>query len=199
MALTIGLAVALTAGSAPAQPLAQSSPAARESMHRFGTCVADRSPAKAAQTLAMGFGASGYGLALRTLANNNRDCFRSGRMRSPGLAFAGAMAERLLKRDPAPLNGRLARAAAKPAPASISPSDAIAICVVRSAPDDVAKLFASEVASPSEASAAASLGVAVDLCARGRARLETNVEGLRSILATAAFRTLAALAVSERG
>ena len=198
--MALGLAAALSAGTAPAQqPLAQSSAAARQSMHRFGACVADRSPAKAAQTLAMDFRTSGYRLALRTLANNNRDCFRSGRMRSPGLAFAGAIAERLLMRDAAPLNARLARAATRPAPPPLSLSDAIALCAVRSAPDDVARLFASDAASATEAAATAPVQVAVDLCSRVKPRVVTNVEGVRAILATAAFRTLAAPAVAERG
>jgi hypothetical protein len=197
--LSFTLAAALSVGPVQAQPLAQSSVAARQAMHRFGTCVADRSPAKASQTLALGFGTHGYRLGLRTLANNNRDCFRSGRMRSPGLAFAGAIAERLLMRDPAPLNARLARAVAQPASAALSPSDAIAMCVVRSAPDDVARLFSTGVASTAETAAAASLQVAVNLCSRGKPRLETNIEGLRSILATAAFRTLAASSTARKG
>jgi hypothetical protein len=62
--------------------------------------------------------------------------------------------------------------------------------VVRSAPDDVARLFATEVASDAERAAAKALQVASDACARNQARLETTPEGLRSMLATAAFRTV---------
>lgn len=197
--LSLGIALTLSAGIAQAQPLAQSSVAARQSMHRFGACVADRSTAKAAQTLAMDFGTGAYRSALRTLANNNRDCFRSGRMRSPGLAFAGAIAERLLLRDPTPLNARLVRAVVESARRPLSPSDAIASCVVQSAPDDVARLFSNAVGSADEARTAALLQLAVKLCSQGKPRLETNLEGLRAILATAAFRTLAAPSVAERG
>ena len=198
-AAVFGLAAAMALGTASAQPVAQSSAAARVAMHRFGACVADRSPAKAAQTLATDFRTTPYRLALRALANNNRDCFRSGRMRSAGLAFAGAIAERLLLRDPAPLNARLVRAAARPGPPPLGSADSIAICVVRSTPDDVARLFATDVASAAEAASVASLQVAVNLCSQGKPRLETNVEGLRAMLATASFRTLGAPAAAERG
>ena len=120
-------------------------------------------------------------------------------MRSSRLLFAGAIAERLLARDPAPLNARLVRAAARAAPPARSPSDAIAICIVRSAPDETARLFASEVASDAEAQAARALDVAVRLCSQGQRPLVTNVEGLRAMLATAAFRNVDPVALAERG
>ena len=110
-------------------------------------------------------------------------------MRSGGLSFAGALAERLLERDASALNARIIRAGSTQT-AARSPSDAIALCVGRSAPDDVARLFATEVASDAERDAAKALQVASDACARNQARLETTPEGLRSMLATAAFRTV---------
>jgi hypothetical protein len=187
--------------SAPAlaqdrKPLEESSANARVQMERFATCVADRSPEKAARTISMDFRSTTYRSALKNLADANRDChgYRS-TMRSGGLSFAGALAERLLERDASALNARIIRAGSAQT-AARSPSDAIALCVVRSVPDDVARLFATEVASEAERDAVKALQVALDACARNQARLETTPEGLRSMLATAAFRTVTA-AVAE--
>lgn len=187
--------------SAPAaaqdrKPLEESSANARVQMERFATCVADRSPEKAARTISMDFRSTTYRSALKNLADANRDCYgyRS-TMRSGGLSFAGALAERLLERDASALNARIIRAGSAKT-AARSPSDAIALCVVRSAPDDVAGLFATEVASDAERDAVKALQLASDACARNQARLETTPEGLRSMLATAAFRTVST-AVAE--
>ena len=195
----VGAALLATPALSQSGALSESSAGARHSLQRFATCVADRSPEKAAQTLQMDFTTSTYRSALRRLSEVNRDCFsRRGIMRSATLGFAGALAERLLERDPAPLNVRLARAATMPATPARSASDAIAICVVRSAPDDVARLFATEIATPAESATAKALDVPVRLCSQRGPRLETNVEGLRAMLATAAFRTVAG-AAGERG
>jgi hypothetical protein len=195
--MRIGSTLIAMAGvaSAPAaaqdrKPLEESSANARAQMERFASCVADRSPEKAARTISMDFRSTTYRSALKNLSDANRDCYgyRS-TMRSGGLSFAGALAERLLEREASALNARIIRAGSAQT-AARSPSDAIALCVVRSAPDDVARLFATEVASDAERAAAKALQVASDACARNQARLETTPEGLRSMLATAAFRTV---------
>ena len=194
--LTVLIAISLTAAPALSEepkPLRESTANARQQMDRFGTCVADRSPDKSAQTLSMDFRSSSYKSAMRALARANEDCFRRYRdaMRANNLSFAGAIAERLMERDSVPLNMRIVKASATAA-AARSPSDAIAICVVRSAPDDVARLFATDVASDGEKSAIGSLQLATRLCSRGQ-QLETTVEGMRAMLATAAFRTVNSL------
>ena len=180
------------------KPLEESSANARVQMERFAACVADRSPEKVARTISMDFRSTTYRSALKNLADANRDCYgyRS-TMRSGGLSFAGALAERLLERDASALNARIIRAGSAQT-AARSPSDAIALCVVRSAPDDVARLFATEIASNAERDAVRALQIASDACSRDQARLETTPEGLRSILATAAFRTVNP-DVAERG
>lgn len=203
MRMILAMGVLLAAVPALAEesaPLRTSSPVARQAMERFGICVADRSPEKATQTLHMDFRSTSYRSALRNLARANEDCFKRGRMSSPGLPFAGAIAERLMERHAEPLNARLVRAATNKAPTPRAPSEAIAICVVRTVPDEVARLFASEVATADEAAAAASLDFALKLCSQGQPRLEANVEGLRAMLATAAFRsTTAPPSAMERG
>lgn len=200
IAMLLAAAVSLAAAPGHAQPVQGSSPGARRAVQQFGACVADQSPEKAARTLAMDFRSPTYRSALNNLARANEGCFGyRGAMRSSRLLFAGAIAERLMARDPAPLNARLVRAAARSSPPARSPSDAIAMCVVRSAPDESARLFASEVASGAEAQAIEVLGIAVRLCSQGQRPLLTNAEGLRAMLATAAFRNVHPVALAERG
>lgn len=196
----IAAALSLLPLPAEAQPATSSSPSARRQVQQFGACVADNSPEKSSRTLAMDFRSSTYRSALNNLARANEGCFGyRGAMRASRLLFAGAIAERLVARDATPLNARLVRAAARPAPPARSPSDAVAMCVVRSAPDETARLFASAVASEAETQAAKALDVALRLCSQGQRPLVTIVEGLRAMLATAAFRNVDPVALAERG
>ena len=177
---------------------AQARAEARETLYAFGRCVARSSAGMAAETLAMDFTTRGYRSRLRQMADNNREsCFRRrGRMRADNLLFAGGIAEGLLASDPTPLNARLARAALGPATASFSASDAIAVCVVRSVPDDVARLFGTEVASDAEAEALAAVAPAVAACNRSGQPFSATHPGLRAILATAAFRSVRSASVA---
>ena len=197
----MAFALAISAVSTAAQPTS-SSPAARRQIQAFGACVADRSPAKTAQVLSMDFRSAGYHPALKALNLNNIDCSRlmprRQGARASSLLFAGALAERLIAADPKPLNVRLAQAASRPAPATYSPSDAIANCAVRSAPNEAASLFKTEVGSDAEAQAIKALDMAVQLCSRGKPPFQANVEGLRAILATAAFRNVSANQLAEK-
>ena len=111
-------------------------------------------------------------------------------MRSSELILAGAIAERLIEREGGPVNVRLARAALRPATPTFSLSDRAANCVVRSVPDDVARLFDSEVAGDSEAAAADALRPVLAACLGTGQPVEATAAGLRAILATAAFREL---------
>lgn len=192
MKLLLLLATALAGvDETPAEP--PTTPEARIAVQDFGRCVARQSPGLAAETLSRDFRTRAYSSALRRLARVNETCFRQrGTMRADGLPFAGALAEALLGNDPVPLNARLARAALGPAPPARSESDRIAICVVRSVPDDVARLFAAAVASEAETATVAALDPIATACNRTGQRLELSPAGLRAMLATAAFRSLAA-------
>lgn len=164
---------------------------ARAAIQNFGTCVANRSASAAAEVLTRDFQTRQYQQGLRVLSRNNEDCFRRrGRMRSHNLLFAGAIAEHLIEQPAEPLNVRLARAASRPATQPFSPTDAVAGCVVRSVPDDVARLLATEVTSEAELAAAQALAPAIAHCNAQRPPLSVSPGGLRAMLATAAFRTL---------
>ena len=163
---------------------------ARAAIQAFGACVADRAAVVARDVLSRDFTSRSYDRGLERLASSHDDCFRQrGTMRSGNLLFAGAIAERLIERDAEPLNARLARAALRPASRPYSPTDQAAICVVRSVPDDVARLFETDVASDAETAASQSLNPVMSACAGGRP-IEVTSAGLRSVLATAALREL---------
>ena len=166
---------------------------ARGKLLEFGRCAAQRSPEMAARTLSMNFTTSAYRTGISQLSRNNEGCLQGARrMRGGGLLFAGALAEGLLDRGEAPLNVRLARAAAGAAPPAYSPSDRVAICVVRSVPDQVAALLDTTPASEGEEAAIQQLLPAFHLCAQNGPRISSNEAGLRAMLATAAFRSVGA-------
>ncbi|MCW3836819.1 hypothetical protein ACFQ1E_11920 [Sphingomonas canadensis] len=167
-------------------------PVARAEMQRFGACVADVSTERASRTLASDFSTAAYRRSMDQLIDANRGCAKGrgwAKMRSSRLLLAGAIAERLIERDPAPVNVRLARAAALPAAATYSPTDGGAMCVVRSAPDEVGKLFATEIGSAEEVAASVFLEGLFSRCMGGRP-VEATPSALRAMLATAAFRSV---------
>ncbi len=164
---------------------------ARGKMLEFGRCAAQRSPEMAARTLSMNFATTAYRNGISQLSRNNEGCLQGARrMRGASLLFAGAMAEGLLDRSEAPLNVRLARAATAAATPAYSPSDRVAICVVRSVPDQVATLFGTTPASDGEEAAIQQLLPAFQRCAQNGPRISSNEAGLRAMLATAAFRSV---------
>lgn len=172
---------------------------ARIAIQSYGTCVASRSAGAAAEVLTRNFQTRQYQQGLRVLSRNNEDCFRRrGRMRSHNLLFAGAIAEHLIEQAAEPLNARLALAASRPAIQAFSPTDGVAGCVVRSVPDDVARLFATEVASEAETAAAQAFTGIVARCNTEGRPIEISPAGLRAMLATAAFRTLNAPVTEAR-
>jgi hypothetical protein len=173
---------------------ADSSPEARLMTARVAECVIESSPKKVADVLTRDFRTSTYRSALRNLTRANDGCGRKaglrGRLYLEGLPFAAALAEAMLEKDPAPLNARLAKAAAGPAAPTYSPTDSVAMCVARSVPDDVAALFASVPGSAGEMAVMGKVETAAKICARG-IKMEISPFGLRSIVATASYRLVA--------
>jgi hypothetical protein len=166
-------------------------PEALIAAHDFGTCVADRSAVVARGVLQRDFTTRAYDRELRRLTTDNRECFsRRGSMRSGSLPIAGAIAERLIERESEPVNVLLARAALRPATPGYSPTDRAAICVVRSVPDEVARLLATNPTGNEEAMVAESLKPILAACMGSRQPVEATPAGLRAILATAAFREI---------
>ncbi len=171
------------------------SPAARRELEQWAGCVARNNPGETARVLRMDFTTGAYGRAMRMLSQGDRGCIRfRGTLRSAGLLFAGEMAESLLESDSTPLVSRLAKASAGAATPSYSFTDKVAICVVRSVPNDVAALFATARASAEETASLNALATPMALCARAasaRQPIAVNPAGLRAMLATASFRSIA--------
>jgi hypothetical protein len=169
-------------------------PEARIAAQSFGECIAERSPELSRRTLLQDARGRAYASGLRHLARANQSCFRGRYMRSANLLVAGGMAERLVERSGQPVNVVLTRTAALPAQDPRTPAEAIALCVVRSVPDEIGRLLATEVGSDGENAALRSLEPVVQLCNRTGRRLEITNAGVRAILATAAHRVIAASA-----
>lgn len=172
-------------------------PASRKTLARFAGCVADHDGLKVKALLLQDYTQKGFHASLDRLFRSNRDCVNQAEHRSIGsgeLSFSAALAEHLLKRDPIPLNVRLAKAASGKPVEAYGPTNAAALCAARSAPDDVGRLFATEPDSEAETAAASALSPVLSACARsvGSRPISATPFGMRSILATAAFRLLAA-------
>ncbi len=168
---------------------------ARLTMASYAACVADSSRDRVADVLARDFRTTEYRNGLRNLSRANEGCARKvglrGSLRMANLPFAAALAEEMLRRDPAPLKARLAKAAAGVEAPTFAPSDAVAMCIARSAPDEVATLFSSAPGSAEEKAALAPVETVAGMCSPN-AKLEITAIGLRSIVATASYRLLAA-------
>ena len=170
----------------------------RLAMKAYGQCVARLAPKEAGRVLSMNFTTAAYRTGLKMLSDEGRRSCASasvgkGTMRSPGILFAGELAEALIRSDATPARNALAKAAMAPATPHFSHTDRIAICAVRSAPDQVAALFDTERDSAAETKALNDLSYPVAWCAKAadtKKQLEINPAGLRAMLATAAFRSI---------
>ena len=173
---------------------------ARRALEAFAKCVAERHPDEARRLLTMDFNSTGYRTGLRLLSREaERTCAKASvgkgnTMRSASLLFAGAVAEAMLESGSEALNARLARSAGVKVE-SYAPSDAVAQCLARSLPAQVAALFATGPGSEGEAAAAQPLLRATPVCARAAgiaSRVELSVSAARAMIATASYRLLAA-------
>ena len=174
---------------------------ARRTMASYAECVVAASPAKVADVLVRDFRTTEYRNGLRNLSRDNEGCARkvglSRRMRMGNLPFAGALAEEMLAQDREPLLKRLSMAALGPAAATYSWTDGVAMCMARGAPHMVAAALKTEVASKEERAALAELQPVAVICSGDKGKLEASALGLRSMLATASYRLLAAQKVEN--
>lgn len=165
-------------------------PEARTALVEASACVAKSSPDEAAKLLRMDFRTKSYKDKMQRLAYNNVDCFNERWMRAHGLLVAGDLAEHLLSSNSQKINVRLASLGPTVALAPRSPTDAVAICVARSDPNGVARLFSTKVVSAEETAAAQALSVAMNRCNVRGLKMSVSPAGLRAMIATATFRLL---------
>lgn len=166
----------------------------RLALEQWAGCVARSRSGEATRVLTMDFKSPTYSRAMLMLSQESKDCVKfRGTLRAGGLLFAGEMAEALLEQPGEAPVTRLARAAAGPETPSFSFTDKVAICTVRSAPDDAANLFATARDTAEENAALQKMSAIMGLCARAanaQKPLSINPAGLRAMLATAAFRSV---------
>jgi hypothetical protein len=170
---------------------------ARMALQHYGSCVVGKSEREAARILSMDFTTSKYRSGLRLLSDDSakfcaNPSFGTGVLRSANLLFAGEVAEALLEGS-GPVASQLAKAAAGPATPGYALTDKVAICVVRSVPDQVAAVFSTERDTAEETAAINALSMPVQMCARAAQAIKPmsiSPAGLRAMLATAAFRSV---------
>lgn len=191
----------LIGSSVAAQPVRKETDVTKQraAIEAWTTCIADENPERVGKALARDFTSREYRSEMLALAKTrvSSRCFQAmpgeyRRIELGGLPFAGGLAERMMEQDAQPLLTRLTRAVVGKIPETYSPTDTIAMCTVRGAPQQVAALFATPSSSSEEDKALAALAPVVDICAAEGRKLEASALGLRSMLATASFRLLAA-------
>lgn len=173
---------------------------ARMALQHYGACVAGSATGEARRVIAMDFTTPTYRKALRLLSDDaakfcSDKAFGTGVLRSANLLFAGEVAEALIEKSGTPVSVQLGKAAAGTAPTGYSLTDKMAICVVRSVPDQVATVFATERDSGAETAAIAALSTAAQMCGKAvnaTKPISVSPAGLRAMLATAAFRSVTA-------
>ena len=199
--LTMALAASLAAPAhAQRKPVVEQDVALqRGSVQAWTACLAAEKTDDARRILVQDFNSTSYKLGIKALAQTrvSKQCFEAmpqqyRSIRLGGLPLAGGLAEHLLKEDETPLLRRLSMAALGQPAKTYSPTDAIAMCMVRGAPHFVAGLFGTQIETAEERAALAELKPVADICAGGAGKFEASALGLRSMLATSSYRLLAA-------
>ena len=188
--LLLPLAALVLPVSASAKPA--SSPVDIGTLHVFAACMVDRYGPGVRRLLALDYRGRAYDSALNTLAREGSRClpFAFGQLRSAGVLMAGAFAEKLLPRALAGsrLADRVAYDPSRPPVTARDDGEYLALCVVRTMPDEVMALLATRPASEEERAAIGVLRPRLGPCLRAGAAARINAPGLRAILALAAYR-----------
>ena len=206
LALLAGLAATLaTPALAQRKPVTEQDVALqRGSVQAWTACIAAEKASDVRRILTQDFNSTGYKSGIKALAQTrvSKECFEAmprqyRSIRLGGLPLAGGLAEHMLKAEQEPLLKRLSMAALGPAAKTYSRTDEIAMCMVRGAPHMVAGLFGTTIETAEEQAALTELKPVADICAGGAGKFEASALGLRSMLATASYRLLAAQKVEN--
>jgi hypothetical protein len=207
-ALVAVVATPVSAQSSRERLSPESEKQSREGLMAFTACIAENDPAAAGAIVAMDFTQDDFDDEVSEFLRVGRfasgkteatsECVYSGYKGAAGkrsvsatpLAVTGGLAEALIERDDAPLLNRLAMTSLGGEVTPFAPTDAMAMCMVRGAPDLAAKLFATDVASDGEQEAYRALLPVATMCWGGEQKLEMSAFGMRSMMATASYRLL---------
>ncbi|QFT77994.1 hypothetical protein [Erythrobacter sp. THAF29] len=193
--------VGLLAGTAHAQPKRMERDIAKQraAVAAWTHCIAEERRSEVEKVLLLDYRDDDYKSDLNKLAQTrvSKECFEAmprdyRKIRLTGLPFAGGLAERIIEDHEEPLLGRLSMAAIGKDPITFSYTDQVAMCTVRGAPHLVAKLFATEIETPEEQAALAEIQPVTTICTQRGTSIEASPLAMRSMLATASYRLLAA-------
>lgn len=159
-------------------------------LSEFAKCVAMRKPLQARALLDMDNRTAAYQRALIHLTQISGDCGLAGDMRFNADLFAGGLAEGLLQArfQPGDLAAHVALDTTRPPIPSRDEAELMNLCVVRSAPGEVAALLRTEPSSAPETVALRSIVPHLAPCLRGGVSVNVDRLMLRASLALAAYR-----------
>jgi len=163
-------------------------------------CIANEFPQDVNDLLVMDYRSNVYGDLITDLADRrvSEECFREmprayRRIQLGGLPFAGGLAEEMIEaEEQQTLVMRLSMAVVGEPAETYSYTDQVANCMALGAPNLVADLFATDPASDEETAALTQLAPVQAICTRNGNAIEASALAMRSMLATASFRILAA-------
>ncbi|MCK0128283.1 hypothetical protein [Erythrobacter sp. F6033] len=199
--VAIGVVISLLSGLAHAQPKRMERDVAKQraAVTAWTECIAEERRDEVKAVLLLDYRDDGYKSDLNELAQTrvSKRCFDAmprayRQIRLTGLPFAGGLAEHVIESSDKPLLTRLSMAAIGLNPATFSYTDQVAMCTVRGAPHLAAKLFKTEIETAEEQAALAELLPVTDVCTRRGTPIEASPLAIRSMLATASYRLLAA-------
>lgn len=200
--IALSLAATVLPGPAYAKPARAPSAVDIGTLHAFAGCMADRYRPGVRRLLALDYRSRAYDHALTTLSDEGSRClpFAFGKLKSARVLMVGAFAEQLL---PAALDGarlaeRVAHDPSRPPIAARDEGEYLALCAVRTMPDEAAALLATKPASEDERRAVAAIRPRLGTCLRAGAAARLNAPGLRAVLALAAYRLVSQPAAAAR-
>ncbi|VVT16384.1 hypothetical protein [Erythrobacter sp. EC-HK427] len=172
----------------------------RLAVEAWTACMADEFPEDVRRLLTMDYRTDEYRRLMQDMGDRriSERCFRAmprayRRIELGGLPFAGGLAEQAMETVEEPsLLIRLSMAVIGNQPETYSYTDQVANCMVTGAPNLVADLFATEVASDAEVGAFAQLAPVQAICTQNGEAIEASAIAMRAMLATASYRILAA-------
>lgn len=185
---SLGSSGALAAEQKPVQGTPKD---ALKIMHDYATCVAKREPKRVNAILLMDYRTPEYKKEMEALISLRQGCLGFGKLRMGGLLLPGALAEAKFEADfGARSSGDLFPADWSRNPVqALSDSDAMAYCVVRTAPDAARKVISTNVASGEEAEAIKEVTPVLPGCLAPGGSAKMNKPALRSLLALALYRS----------
>ncbi len=171
----------------------------RAALDHWTRCLAAEQEDRVRAVLLVDYREDDYKSELSKLARTrvSETCFESiprryRKMRLGGLPFAGALAEQIIAEGDESLLMRLSKAALTPDVQTFSYTDKAAVCTVKGAPHLVAQLFGTQAETEAETAALSALKPVTDYCTASGAKIEASALAMRSMLATASYRVLAA-------